>query len=285
MKTEILTALTFFGILLLLSCEKDVVFDSDAPAKLCLNCILNPDSSLSARLTLSRSIENKSTFQPIDDATILIFENGKEINPLISKGGGNYYLEYCPIPDNVYKITIQHPEYGKLSASAVVQKKPAVSFSCDTLGRIEQTSLYRVNVNFIIHDLLGKNNYWLYGKRTVHGVTYTGGNYSIQAPFIDDFNRKSEADSKYGFVYNDYVRITDTGYDGKNISFALETTTNETVNFVSVDEHYDKYIKSSVKARLNSEGELPFKEPVQIYTNIENGYGIFGSCAITIIKL
>jgi hypothetical protein len=36
---------------------------------------------------------------------------------------------------------------------------------------------------------------------------------------------------------------------------------------------------------MNSEGELPFEEPVQIYSNIENGYGIFGACAITTIKL
>ncbi|MFW5757030.1 MAG: DUF4249 family protein [Tangfeifania sp.] len=28
---------------------------------------------------------------------------------------------------------------------------------------------------------------------------------------------------------------------------------------------------------------MPFFEPVQIYSNIENGYGIFGSCAITTI--
>jgi hypothetical protein len=286
MKKNIIIIIYVFGITLFASCEKEVTFDFDRPAKLCLNCILNPDSTITARLTLSRNIENSSTFQPIDDATIVLFENGTELGSLTSGGEGNYYLDYYPEPLSEYEIIVLHPNFKNLAASTVVPQKPNVtSTTTDTLSHIEQTTRYRVNVNFIIHDLPGRNNYWLYGKRTVHGVTYAGGIFSIKAPFIDDFNRVTDTDSKYGFVYYNYVRFADTGYDGEKMTFDLETTTIEILNFVSADEHYDKYIKSSVKARMNSEGELPFEEPVQIYSNIENGYGIFGACAITTIKL
>jgi hypothetical protein len=278
--------LLFFGVTLFPSCEKEVTFDFDKPAKLSLNCILNPDSTITVRLTLSRNIENDSTFQPIDDATIVLYENGTELGTLTPAGEGNYYLDYYPESQNEYKIIVIHPDFENLTAVTMVPQKPDVTFTPDTLKRIEQTEWYWLDINFVIHDLPGKNNYWLYEKRTVHGVTNTGGGFqNIKAPFIDDFNRSTEPESKFGFAYNYYVRISDTGYDGEKMAFKLETVSDGLINFLSADEHYDKYIKSSVKARMNSEDELPFKEPVQIYSNIENGYGIFGACAITIIKL
>ncbi|MCA1760714.1 MAG: DUF4249 domain-containing protein [Bacteroidales bacterium] len=36
---------------------------------------------------------------------------------------------------------------------------------------------------------------------------------------------------------------------------------------------------------MNEGSDLPFSEPVQIYSNIENGFGIFGACAISTIVL
>ncbi|MCF8363880.1 MAG: DUF4249 domain-containing protein [Prolixibacteraceae bacterium] len=275
-----------FGETLLPSCEKDVTFDFDRPVKLSLNCILNPDSTITARLTLSGNIENNTSFQPVDDATIVLYENGIELGTLTSGSEGNYYLDYHPESQNEYKIAVLHPDYKDVTASTEVPQKPDVMFTPDTLELIEHPELYWLEINVVIHDLPGKNSYWLYGKRTMDGVVRTGGGFqNIKAPFIDDFNRRTDPESKFGYVYDYYVRISDIGYDGEKMTVMLEAATNGSINIVSADEHYDKYIKSSVKARLNSEGDLPFKEPVQIYSNIENGYGIFGACAITTIKL
>jgi hypothetical protein len=275
-----------FGVTLLPSCEKDVTFDFDRPAKLSLNCILNPDSTITARLTLSGNIENNTSFQPVDDATIVLHENGTELGALTSGGEGNYYLDYHPESQNEYEITVIHPDFENLSAETVVPQKPTVNHYPDTLEYTEQGGFYWLDVYYEIHDTPGRTNDWLYGKHTLHGVTYSGGGFlSLKAPFIDDFNRQTDTEAQYGFVYSYYVRISDVGYENRILGFNTPGKTGSFTNFLSADEHYDKYIKSSVKARLNSGGELPFKEPVQIYSNIENGYGIFGSCAITTIKL
>ncbi|WP_372936130.1 DUF4249 domain-containing protein [Mariniphaga sediminis] len=281
---------TLFIILLaptlFLSCEKDVTFEFDRPSKLCLNCILNPDSTITARLTLSRNIENSSAFQPIDDATIMLYENGMELNTLTSKGEGDYYLNYHPKHQNEYKIVVLHPDFDNLEATTVIPRQPVVYHKPDTLEYIEAGHFYLLDVHYEIHDMSGPTNYWLYWKHTLHGVTYSGGGFlSLNAPFIDDFNRRLDSDAEYGFVYSYYVRISDVGYEESVLGFNASGKTESFTNFLSADEHYDKYIKSSVKAHLNSEGELPFKEPVQIYSNIKNGYGIFGACTITTIKL
>jgi len=287
MRNKFLYFFVLFAVLkTFTSCEKDIELDFNKPAKLCLNCVLNPDSTVSARLTLSRDIENKNTFESVKGAKILLYENGQELDTFTFAGNGNYYLNYHPIFLNKYEITVSHPDFQTISATTAVPQRPLVSHNSDTLEYSEQGHYYSIDVNFSIHDLPGNNSYWLYSKATLNGSTHTGGGFQdINAPFIDDFNREIETEAKYGFVYNYYVRISDEGYDGKALTFNTTRITGSYMNFVSADEHYNKYIKSSVKARLNSEGDLPFREPVQIYSNIKNGHGIFGACAITSIKL
>ena len=112
-----------FGITLFASCEKEVTFDFDKPAKLSLNCILNPDSTITARLTLSRNIESSSTFHPVDDATIVLYENGTELGTLTPAGEGNYYLDYYPESQNEYKIIVIHPDFENLTAVTTICRK------------------------------------------------------------------------------------------------------------------------------------------------------------------
>lgn len=274
------------GATIFSSCEEEVTFDFEHQPKLVLNCILNPDSTITARLSLSRNIENNTSFQPVDDATIVLYENGTELNTLTPEGEGNYFLDHYPEPLSEYEITVLHPDFEILNASTAVPQEPVVKHQPDTIFYTEQGRFYWLNVHFEIHDKPGPHTYWLYMKHTRHGITGAGGgSRTIKAPFIDDFSRKVDIETKYGFRYNYFVRITDIGYDGDTLGFSEEASSITFYNVVSADEHYDKYIKSSVKARLNSTDDLPFKEPVQIYSNIENGYGIFGSCAITTIEL
>lgn len=285
-KSNLFIPWLLFVFSLFISCEKEVVLDFNRPVKLCLNCVLNPDSIVSARLTLSRNIENESTFEPVEGASIILYENEKELGAFTSFGNGDYHLNHYPLPSNNYKITVSHTDFQNLSASTVVPQKPKVTHNSDTIEFSEQGHFYVLDINYSIHDKPGLNNYWIYSKYIRHGIAYTSGSFSgINAPFLDDFNREIDTNTKYGFVYFYYVRISDIGYDGSILSFKMSGETESFTNFITADEHYDKYIKSSVKARLNSEGDLPFREPVQIYSNIENGYGIFGSCAITTIKL
>lgn len=278
----------FFIIIVILntSCEQEVTFDFNKPVRLCLNCILDPDSIITAKLTLSGTIKDNSTFSAVDDADILIYEDGSEIGSLTNTGEGNYQMDYYPKPLKEYTITVRHPRYENLSASTTVPQKPNVQHKSDTLEFNEQGRHYVLDVNFEIHDTPGTTNYWMYNKHTLHEMTYSGvSTFSINAPFIDDFNRVTDTDAKYGIKYWYYIRISDAGYEGKILRFNTWGKTDSYNCFLSADIHYDKYLKTSVKTHLNSENDLPFKEPLQIYSNIENGYGIFGSCATKNIKL
>lgn len=269
------------------SCEEDVELNFEHQPQLCFNSILNPDSLITARLTLSKKLDTLNTFQAIEGARISLTKNGVFFGDLEDKGDGNYFLDYSPLPGEKYGVTVSYEDFPVLSATALVPEPPVITYSSDTIEYNEYENFYSLDVNYQIHDKQGRNSYWLYQIFTDRlGQKHWGPGGEINAPFVDDFDREVELDSKYGFDYKSYIRISDEGYDGQIMSFNMSGITRQSVYyFLSADEHYDKYIKSSVKANLNTASELPFREPVQIYSNIENGYGIFGSCAITAIHL
>lgn len=253
---------------LLSSCEKEVTIDFNEEPKLCLNCILNTDSIVSARLTVSRGIETNFDFESIDNATILLYKNNELLGELTAENNGNYSLNTKPLSNNEYQIKVLHPDFPELSASSKVPEKPSVIYRYESLPEYK----HRVNAFFDIHDPKDTVNfYWL-------------APFDTNAPFIDNFNRSLDTDSKYGYVYDYYMRISDDGYDGKTLSLNTVAIKGSDRYFWAADPYYDKYLKSTLKVQLNKEGNLPFQEPMQIYSNIENGYGIFGSCATTTIK-
>ena len=256
----------------LTSCEKEVYLNFNQNEKMVLNCILNTDSTITARLSLSRGIEANYEFQAIENATILLYKEKELLGEFTSGNNGKYSLNVKPIPNQTYHIQVLHPDYSDLTATTRVPLPPTIGYHYEIIDYRQNGSVFRIDATFDIYDLKDVENfYWLKP-------------FENNAPFIDSFNRSLDTDSQYGFIYNYFMRISDEAYDGEILSLSTVAIKGKTRIFWATDSHYDKYLKSSLKDQLNKESGLPFKEPVQIYSNIQNGYGIFGSCATTTIE-
>lgn len=279
----------FTFLVLQFSCEKDVNFDFDIEPKVCLNCVLNPDSIVKARLSLSQALNEQNSLIPVEGATIALYENEDFIGYFQDNEDGNYSLALYPKTGAKYKITAEVKGYKTLSASTVVPTYPDISYSKDTIGFTEYLNMPIFNLDVKLNDPIGKDYYWLYETRSLKGKKYGGNCREINAPFVDDFNRVLDAGSDYGFTHFLQIRITDEGYDGLLLEFTipgfLGRDEYQAQHFLHADEYYDKYIKTTIINRMKETSELPFYEPVQIYSNVENGYGIFGSCSITVVEL
>ncbi len=278
-----------FLVILVASCEQDVTLKYDHESKLCLNCILNPDSIITASLTLSNPMDNSENFEKVNNAIIKLFENDTFKGELIFINDGKYLLKQKPVSGKTYKIVAEVSGHTQISANTTVPEKPIIKYTKDTTSFIEKLKVPIFDLNVQLFDQPGKNYFWLYlifqgNDRKDGGICN-----EINAPYVDKFNRYIDSDSKYGFRHFLQIRMTDEGYDGQILEFTIPDnfvyTNYKAQNFLSADEHYDKYIKTTLIKRMSEKDDLPFYEPVQIYSNIENGYGIFGSCAITTIKL
>ncbi len=271
------------------SCEKELPTDIQVTPQLCFNCILNPDSLIHGSVSLSQSISTNKNIEKVNNAFIELRKNGEIIGIMQNSGNGIYKLEIKPLSGSRYDIRIKAEGYPVLSASTIIPSKPEVSYQLSNpvvhqTGYNSYTS-YTITKNIV--DKNGINRYWHYrlmlGKTNTWG--FAGGSYNVDSPIIDDFNRVTDAMDKLGFHYEYYLRINDIGMDGETLTFDDIAYQNEINFFMDTDIHYDKYMKSTIKQRMNDGDNLLFNEPVQIYSNIENGLGIFGSTAITSFKL
>lgn len=271
-----------------MSCEKDLKTEVRINPKLCFNCILNPDSVIRGSLSVSQSISENNTLQKISDAIIELKKDGQVIGLMHYLSKGIYWIDSKPTSGSHYEIRISKAGYPNLFASTLIPQRPLVDYQKENkeLHIAGTSSYYTFRSNYSINDQSGTNRYWKYNKRLTNGIwRFNGGYYDIDSPIFDDFNKVTDATDKYGFHYEYYLRINDTGLDGKVLSFSEEGIDGAVAFFMDTDEHYDKYLKSTIKQKMNDGDNLLFNEPVQIYSNIENGLGIFGSAAITSFKL
>ena len=283
---------TLFQIIIFLifcSCVQDVTLEYDNEPKLCFNCVLNPDSIITASLTLSHALNNAGKFDVVNNAVITLYEENLVKGMLKQNSEGKYFLNQKPVSGKTYHIIAESAGFKSLKASTTVPEKPAIQYTRDTTSIIDKPNVPIFDLKIQLFDKQGNNFYWLYNTYIVGGIKYGGNCKEINAPYVDNFNRYIDSDSQYGFYHFLQIRMTDEGYDGQVLEFTIPDNIvyldYKAQHFLSADEHYDKYIKTTLIKRMSENDDLPFYEPVQIYTNIENGYGIFGSCAITTIKL
>ncbi|WP_159517727.1 DUF4249 domain-containing protein [Sunxiuqinia indica] len=288
--------LLFFSVMIMLSCEQVVDFDYQAERKICLNCILNPDSTVRVDLYYTRTLDETGEFEPVTNATLEFFENGEPWGTANPVSEGNYQLDKKPLEGKTYAVKCTAPGNLPLTAETTVQEKPDVTYVVRSKEKSkgwqagqtgESTHFYNLLVDYRLNDQPGNDFYWNYEifwytpyqkYNFVHHVSYI-------SPYIDDFNRVVEPESKNGFYYYYYARLTDVGVNESQLEFSKDTDTRVIDIFFNADEHYDRYMKSSVQSWLIEEwDDLPFKEPVQIYSNIENGTGIFGSASFNYLS-
>lgn len=269
-------------ISLFLSCRKEVELSFTHEPKLCFNCILNPDSIIKADLSLSQAIGESENFVPVSGAKIELFENNSFYGILNDNGQGNYSIKYNPQYGVEYKIRIEKNGYP---ASVAVTKVPnKTKIEVNTIITNSKEQLYRRTVK--IYDTKGENQYWYYAYSISGNQKFIGASYeNLDEPFFDDFNKKQETESKFGFIYYYMIRFSDELFDGEVLQVngseqKRSTYYMDVEKYMEVDTHYEKYLKTSIQALMLKDEEIPMSEPIQIYSNVSNGYGIFGSCVM-----
>jgi len=204
-------------------------------------------------------------------------------------GNGIFNLNIKPSIGSLYEVRINAQGYPELTASTIVPSKPEVKYQLNNpvVHGSGYNSYKSYSITKQIIDIVGINRFWHYRTRTspTNKIGFVFGFNDVDSPLIDDFNKVIDATDELGFHYEYYIRINDKGNDGKILSFKGTSYQREYNFFMDTDEHYDKYLKSTIKQKMNDGNNLLFNEPVQIYSNIENGLGIFGSAAITSFKL
>ncbi|RLD59995.1 MAG: hypothetical protein DRJ01_10435 [Bacteroidetes bacterium] len=289
LKKLILT--TYVVLFLLASCRKPIDMDlHNIKSKLVVNSLFSPDSLFKVNITKDISplkcIQNYNNY--IDaKATVLLYENNNFIDTLKFIKNGDYISTFKPSVNNDYKIVVEAQGYTTVEAHNDIPKKiPITSISKERKEGLESGyAWYNIYINF--KDPTEEKNYYLL-RGVPQYIDFC--ELSSEDPVIskwDEYNSKL-------FVFDDEL------FNGKSYQITLKGLVDEgrldydymdslkylAFNLHSITKEFYFYAKS-----CNSQGEVGdelfdlfqqgLSEPVPIYTNIENGLGIFAGYSVS----
>lgn len=279
-------------ILVVSSCE--LVVDVDIPLeknKLVVNSLFNPDSTWKARVSLSRHILDEAPFSYVENAQLVVFEGETAIDTLKFDSLGYYRsANGRPVAGKDYSIRASAPGYDEALAFSSCPKDLQAEFSAiqSTVGEDGRPE-YAFTIN--LQDSPGQDFYQVMAIAEYRYTNpYTGQGFvnrsNVQLWSDDEGIDDDEIANFEGFFFPDVL------FDGKNFSINAKMQPNMWggnaklkyyIYFRSVSQDYYKYKTTSLLQNYTS-GD-PFAQPVNVYTNIENGLGVFAGFTQKVVVL
>ena len=303
-----------FLLVLLSSCDREIDFDfPDVEPAIVINSIITPESPISVNISAVMPIAEDSYTvvydtvaigtiyslhvpKPkycIEDASVLIYEDGELLCSLEYDEDGYYVSEKYPKVGSTYILVVNAPGYKECKATTTLYNMPVLSNMSfrDTVS-VDQEGYPLSKLSFTIKDNDSNHNFYEMSCRAVsdkYDVEYEWIYFNksrntdkvlIQSEclpfnervllFTDDYFSNGSYNLDVIYNYNPYVAMA---------KYDLEITVK------TVSESYYKYRRSRIMQEYQEEslfedfanGETLSSIPVDIYSNIENGYGIFAS--------
>jgi len=288
----------------------DIVVDLDIPEHdrvLVVNSILTTDSIINASISHSVGAFDASSISYVNNATLEVYEDGVllgEMNEEVSLSYDSmeeldsiyvYNFNQNPVAGKIYSYEIAHPDYESVRAETTVPAAVKLNVNDVTLLS-EQDYEKHYRVRFSFNDGPEESFYRLRLRRNPNakyrfdefesndasiissaGVQSDGGTfYGNEALFDDEMFNGTEKEISIDFF--DYMSLYYEDEDEEyEVQFILELT--------SVSESYYTYIRS-LRAHYDNQDQFIFAgEPVQVFTNIENGLGVLGSMSVDTMLL
>jgi len=285
------------ALCLLAACQSKVNYDfpNNYKQAIVMNSLITPDEPISVTLTLTMPIAPSSynhdslgipisLTEPtyIDDALVIVFEDGQVLDTL-SFEDGIYISEKTPKVGSQYKIEASSAKYGDCSASTYLPALPGISdiryrnnVSVDDEGEpISKLYLkitdndparnyYKISmgVNRDEESYHGYYTVWFSKTKNTDSILMQSGSLLFTGAFLlisDEY-----------FSGGSYNLEAYCGYIHKNTDLVI----------TSLSQSYYEYLRTKAMQDYEGDGFVGTQDilnviPADIYSNVENGYGIF----------
>jgi hypothetical protein len=298
-------------VVFLTSCEKVIDMDiNKQDSKLVVISYLNPDSIFEVHLSKSISILDQDSVSLVRNANVFIYENNIKIDSLPFNALYGTYKSNGkkPIAGNIYRIDASAEGYKDVSVECTIPVPVAIikidTFANETGYSSDYWGTFKIfNIGITINDPGDVENFYIISipMHIYPDTFYFSENwqfFGIKNALVEyasnslllEFWKASEDNgvNSNDSLYRQWVAqaaFSDQAFNGKNISFDLEIINNiefDSIRYdvvlTSVNKDYIRFIASEA---LYKDSEGPFTEKVQMYNNINGGFGIvLGSSSI-----
>ncbi len=294
-----------FAIILLLACERPVDLKiDDIPARLVVLSKFTHDESLRLRLSQTRSVLDSEEPSVVRNARVDLYEGEQFVGPLefvVDDGNSqnSYYTSkhFKPKQGKAYTLKAVAPGFAEVQATdAIPAAVPIRSLHIEQVetmpGSRPGEVIYAYQVTFSFVDPGAQENYYhLNFYQQVLGYNLLLQDTLITSNWLQRIEFSPENDNNSFIAYFEGgILFDDKPFDGRIVtySFPLRTTIQPQrmllgkmfAELRSVSKSY--YLFSSSLSRQRNSPGGPLSEPVIVFSNIENGSGVFAAYSQTV---
>lgn len=291
-------------LVLLTACEQEVEVDlPDQAPRLVINSLFTPDSLFTVRLYSSLPVLDTQRYVVPDNATVTLYEEEQEVETLPYDPDRRWFRSrsFKPAAGKSYRVRVTAPGFPEASArSTVPLPVPIRDFIFkDTAGVIGE-GFYHGSATFTLNDPPGQADH--YAIQCIYNTVYLDYKFVAGQPgparydtlrgfnalFLFSSDPTIQAGGGgYGEGIGPLALVNDRVFDGKTTSLTIDFNSirkygpnqNEPMRLVwalkSVSQAYYEYFRKLDGHLQNQNFSLFGGEPVMMYSNVENGYGVF----------
>tara|TARA_E500000331_G_scaffold221772_1_gene212373 strand:+ start:86 stop:1063 length:978 start_codon:yes stop_codon:yes gene_type:complete len=293
--------------------ELETVIDIDIPTHepvLVLNGRLDTDTNVQVLVSSSVGAFDNSNPSMVNDANVILFENGIEIETLtldtdntyemyLNDGNWrndtyidmNYYISnYVPKKDKTYKIEVKHPNFNNIDASTYIPDDILIyNLVIDSTSNND-----KINFEFSFNDEANIENYYSISLKVSCSKVFED-----EYGYIEEYNYGGRVEmnsndpsfpsNSFDFLDGGYrfqgerAVFNDALFNGQEKRISVDVLTEEfkysqcdTIKFIFSTFSNDsyRYYNSLSEQRVSGELDIFGGEVVPVFTNINNGLGI-----------
>ena len=290
-----LTASIFF------SCEKEVTIPIDyTNPKLVVNCLFNTDSLWEVELSASQYIYESGIPPLVSDAQVTINDGNGNSVILASQGQGLYKsATEKPAIGQTYTLEVSHNNYENITAINSLPNTVSIQQIEWQTSSIINGETYR-KIHLTLQDSPQDDFYMIRMAGTFWTEVYDTLTWQVTDSVLETYpiwfmTQSPAVENLNPYVTNPSITFKDKLFNGNQYTidllledyyFGEEKESLESIYIITstISQEYYWY-QTSYQNYMNSQGGKFFSQPVQVYTNIDKGLGVFAGYSTQIDSL
>ena len=255
--------------------------------KIVVNSLFAPDKpEWIIKVYKSKGMYETGDYTPLENATVNLYKDEVFLETVVYSStfsGYRVHQDFLPVPGATYTIKVDVPGMESVEATETVPE--AIKINSITINRnvrLNKENQYESDIIINFDDPSGDRDYYGLMVNTYHfGQKMEGASFKSADPAFTDESYTFDSED-YRYFCCEKAIFSDEFFDGKNYNltitmeqFALENSSVLEIELYTINRSYYLYTTSS-QLQMNNRGN-PFAEPVIIFNNIKNGFGIFST--------
>lgn len=305
MKTIHIILTAILSLSILISCETTEKIDDFPlrPSQLVVNCFFADSAPWEFQVSKSLSVLDNADIRLVNNASVSLYKDGSLLSVLNQAESDGWYrlYEYLPEKGSLYKIEVSSPDFTRVLVAeeslpleatidevTLMVKDSTFWEWTDGRGNIKRGGNLHGSFHIRFSDPPESDNYYevyVFSMDTSYNDYENPDDYEVHQTslWLSTEDPSVDKSSSGGRA----LLLTDLVFDGQQYllkaDFEDYSATRDVTYYVcltslSRSAYIYKQTINAYKAAVND----PFAEPVQIFSNIANGYGIFAGQALVV---